>query len=319
MKKLTRFLCCLLAIIHFGSITAFAAEEIHFYHSDPTGTPIAITDASATVVWRADYKPFGEEHSITSSNHSNDRTFVGKEKDSETGLHYFDARYFDSTIGRFTSPDPVSAMNPFTSRVNYALLTDPQRLNPYAYGLNNPNRYVDPDGNIVWDLVDFGFFAYSLYNFAQDPSLSSGGDVALNAVGLLPFVPSIGLIKFIGKGKGAVKLSGKLAGAFRGGVGIPQTLKHDTIAFRYWGGKALESGAWLTNAKGYKAIGLSSEDAIKMLNLPEGSIASEVSMMVIPKGTKVITGLVEGGVGNALQIYAPNFSNIKSITSVPIK
>jgi RHS repeat-associated protein len=62
---------------------------------------------------------------------------TGKERDSESGLDYFGARYFGSALGRFTSPDPESAS---------ASLFDPQRWNAYSYAVNNPYKFVDPDG-----------------------------------------------------------------------------------------------------------------------------------------------------------------------------
>jgi RHS repeat-associated protein len=62
--------------------------------------------------------------------------FPSKERDSETGLDYFGARYYSSAQGRFTSPDQGNA-----------LPTDPQSWNRYRYARNNPLYYVDPDGN----------------------------------------------------------------------------------------------------------------------------------------------------------------------------
>ncbi len=64
--------------------------------------------------------------------------FTSKERDPETGLDYFAARYMSSAQGRFTSPDPLW--------VNADRLLDPQRLNLYAYARNNPLRYNDPTG-----------------------------------------------------------------------------------------------------------------------------------------------------------------------------
>jgi RHS repeat-associated protein len=64
--------------------------------------------------------------------------FTSKERDSETGLDYFGARYYSSTQGRFTNVDPVID---FKSN-----LLQPQGWNQYQYALNNPLRYVDPDG-----------------------------------------------------------------------------------------------------------------------------------------------------------------------------
>jgi RHS repeat-associated protein len=118
---------------------------VYFYHTDPAGTPAAMTDPSGSAVWRADYLPFGEEN-LTSGTLENDFRFVGKENDKETGLYYFGARYMEAMIGRFISPDPVGAVSPTKGKVDQTSLLNPQRLNRYSYSLNNPNKYIDPDG-----------------------------------------------------------------------------------------------------------------------------------------------------------------------------
>lgn len=63
--------------------------------------------------------------------------FTAKERDVETGLDYFGARYYGSNHGRFTSTDPLlPSGRPHT----------PQSWNRYAYVLNNPLALIDPDG-----------------------------------------------------------------------------------------------------------------------------------------------------------------------------
>ncbi len=64
--------------------------------------------------------------------------FTGKERDQESGLDYFGARYYGSALGRFTSPDPTG--------LGFSDPSDPQSLNLYHYVLNNPLRFVDHDG-----------------------------------------------------------------------------------------------------------------------------------------------------------------------------
>ena len=61
-----------------------------------------------------------------------------KERDTESGLDYFGARYYSSAQGRFTSTDPVI--------IKANRLFDPQRLNLYAYVRGNPLAFYDPDG-----------------------------------------------------------------------------------------------------------------------------------------------------------------------------
>ena len=125
-----------------------------------------VTDASGAVVSRSEYLPFGEESTVgrgapwgPQADPLNQR-FTGKEHDSESGLDYFGARYYGSTLGRFTSPDEFRGgiVDPFTGQdvetnraLPYADITDPQTLNKYAYVRNNPLRYTDPNGHCFWD------------------------------------------------------------------------------------------------------------------------------------------------------------------------
>jgi RHS repeat-associated protein len=112
-----------------------------------------IIDQSGSLanVKRHDYLPFGEElfagmgaRTQQQGFWSNDgirQQFTQKERDVETGLDYFLARYCSSTQGRFTSPDPtLLSVNGF----------NPQTWNRYTYVLNNPLAYVDPLG--LWAL-----------------------------------------------------------------------------------------------------------------------------------------------------------------------
>jgi RHS repeat-associated protein len=116
-------------------------------------------------VVRHDNLPFGEplgngvgirSVSIGYSDDSVRQKFTGKERDNETGLDFFEARYFSSTQGRFTSPDefaggPVElfyfATDASVNPTFYADLTNPQSLNKYQYTYNNPLRYTDPTGH----------------------------------------------------------------------------------------------------------------------------------------------------------------------------
>ena len=123
--------------------------------ADHLGSTRMMTDASGTVKSLHDYLPFGEEipagfpsgaagrgsaypPSTLAINDTVTEKFTGKERDQETGLDYFGARYFSAAQGRWTSPDPTFlALN---------RLVNPQRWNMYGYALNSPFRYVDPDG-----------------------------------------------------------------------------------------------------------------------------------------------------------------------------
>ena len=81
---------------------------------------------------------------------------TSKERDAETGLDYFLARYYSGAQGRFLSPDEFKGgiVDPFTGQqvsqpgpLPYADIWDPQTINKYGYVRNNSLRYVDPDGH----------------------------------------------------------------------------------------------------------------------------------------------------------------------------
>ena len=145
MNKVVKSVSLVMLLLFFRVSFTFSAEKVYFYYSDPAGTPLAISDATGTVVWRADYLPFGEE-TIDLSTVQNNKLFVGKEKDAESGLLNFGARLNDPTTGRFISPDSVGPVDPQTGKINQKMLHNPQMLSRYTYALNNPYRFIDPDG-----------------------------------------------------------------------------------------------------------------------------------------------------------------------------
>ena len=118
--------------------------------ADHLGTPRMIVDESGNLsgVKRRDYLPFGEElltengRSTALGYSSADgvrQQFTQKERDVETGLDYFNARYYSSVQGRFTGIDPDN----YQARLD---LNDPQSWNAYSYVNNNPLARVDSDG-----------------------------------------------------------------------------------------------------------------------------------------------------------------------------
>jgi RHS repeat-associated protein len=152
---------------------AVNSGRVEYYHHDALGNVRVVTDKTGQVLERHDYLPFGEECTTGACaanpglHASQPRKFIGKERDAETGLDYFGARYYAQQAGRFTSIDPVHAW-----REN---LVDPQRWNRYAYGRNNPLRYVDPDGRDILDYVGGAANAFGS-NFFAGAGRASGGN-----------------------------------------------------------------------------------------------------------------------------------------------
>jgi RHS repeat-associated protein len=134
------------------------AMGTRFLTQDPLGSVRVVTDANMTVVARHDYFPFGEEipKTLGRTNLGGYGTFdairqrfTGKERDTESGLDYFGARYFSGAQGRFTTVDLM---------MSSGYPANPQSWNRYAYTYNNPLKHVDPTGQApccVEDALDF--------------------------------------------------------------------------------------------------------------------------------------------------------------------
>jgi RHS repeat-associated protein len=99
----------------------------------------------------SDYYPFGGEHPYQSQE-GNVFKFTGKERDSESALDNFGARYYANAMGRFMSPDPIQHPSQ-SSWDEETFLATPQRWNEYGYVLNNPLNHTDPNGDEipVWE------------------------------------------------------------------------------------------------------------------------------------------------------------------------
>lgn len=112
-----------------------------YYHQDHLGSTGAMTNAAGELVEETRYYPFG---AVRSGGSQSRYLYTGQEADPETGLYYYNARFYHPNLRRFTQPD-LLLPNP----------TDPQQLNRYSYVNNNPLKYVDPSGKvalIVWVL-----------------------------------------------------------------------------------------------------------------------------------------------------------------------
>jgi RHS repeat-associated protein len=110
--------------------------------------------------------------------------YTGKKMDPETGLYYFNQRYYDPSLGRFLTEDPAG-----------------QGLNPYAYAGNSPLMYVDPDGEFFWALAVVMFKA-------------AATSAAINVTAQLVMT---GQVNWDSVGQSA--LSGALSGGLSFGVG----------------------------------------------------------------------------------------------------
>jgi RHS repeat-associated protein len=126
----------------------YDAKGLHFHLADPLGTRRIQTNIDGQVEESCQSLPFGDNlncttTALTTADDATEHHFTGKEHDAESGNDYFDARYYNSTMGRFMSPDWSAQEEP----IPYAKLDDPQSLNLYAYVENNPLDRMDVDGH----------------------------------------------------------------------------------------------------------------------------------------------------------------------------
>lgn len=113
-------LCC--EIVSKGS-----KQSVYYHHTDHLRTTVCITDSTSKVVWECEQEAFGNV--ISKTNNSFTPNFTGKFLDENTGLYYFNARWYDSEMGRFITEDPAR-----------------DARNWFIYCKNNPMVLIDPTG-----------------------------------------------------------------------------------------------------------------------------------------------------------------------------
>lgn len=132
-------------------------SSLVFHHEDHLSGANITTNGKGNVVESVDYFPYGgvrvEEKE---EGYENDYLYTGQERDEETGLMYYGARYYDSQVGRFMAVDPWEGD-----------LKDPQSLNKYSYVRNNPMKYVDPTGEFWALAIAIAVGIYTYFETAQ--------------------------------------------------------------------------------------------------------------------------------------------------------
>jgi len=148
--------------------------DISYYHTDHLHSTSVITDKNGADQSEYVYLPYGDTYLMSGPTYH--YLFTGQEKDFETGLYFYGARYYDAALGRFISADTV---------VPQAF--DPQALNRYAYVRDNPINLIDPSGHSWLSSALHHLFGH-IFDWARKHATLMGlilQFVAPEAIGLL--------------------------------------------------------------------------------------------------------------------------------------
>ena len=288
-----------------------------------------IADASGTLLTTFKYTAFGE---IRSGDSLTDYQYTDQRNETEIGLYYYVARYYDPELGRFISADTIIP-EPGSS----------QAYDRYAYVYNNPINNNDPSGHRVWDGCSgdtgscggesvYAAYVYSVWHTDQERQENSEdletvvevvttvvgivnepADWAITAAycasgncspwvlaGLIPFIPS-SVAKHLDdvpwKSIVDPKYWDMVEGAFRSEPRVAE-LTADLEVPRYYGGNSVPTNSPWFSTRTYSRSG----NARRFLSLPNTNLATNVAEFSIPKGTRILIGKAASKV-NEVRIF----------------
>lgn len=272
-----------------GAVTVPAATlSIRYYHQDHIGSSSVVTDQAGALVEEAANYAFG--HHRTSYKPGpvlpEPYGFTQKERDKESSLHYFEARFLLSSLGRFIRVDPL-AVNSTAFE-----LGSPQELNPISYCQNSPIKLVDPTGctseeqqqaavadigSRMWESFKSSFSAEGSIerNITENSKIQIGGGGFEGEV-------TIGDVKFAG----GISEKGEKKGSI-GYKGFSLDSEKGVVASKGVGGSikafgtklAAETKASVYTGNGTKGPGASLEGKVKLPGgLPEASAKGTLSV-----------------------------------------
>jgi RHS repeat-associated protein len=198
-----------------------SAVAVHYYFSDHLGSHGVVENATGTTCEQdIDYYPYGGVENDYCPNASQNYKFTSKERDSESGLDNFGARYNASTMGRFMTLDPVHIMK--------QKLIDPQQWNMYAYVRNNPLRFTDPTGMYLCkgDKTQCG-----VVHTALDLAKTAAGKLPQGSKEWKALEKSIAAYGKEGVANGVVVKFGDLKGTMESGTSTTADRKTTTVTF----------------------------------------------------------------------------------------
>lgn len=164
------------------------AGQITYLHHDLAGSVIGATDAAGNLLWKEDYRPYGERIVREPASASNRQFYAGHSLDTDTGLSYMGARYYDPSVGRFIAVDEIGFVD-----------QNLHSFNRFAYANNNPFKFADPTGKYGELVVEGMSLAVGFHNLGGNLRSGNYTAAAVDAVGIVvdavgaavPVVPGV--------------------------------------------------------------------------------------------------------------------------------
>ena len=122
-------------------VAMLRSSATSYYHADGLGSITSLSNGAGSLAQTYTFDSFGKQ-TASSGSLTNPFQYTGRESDTETGLYYYRARYYDQSVGRFISEDPLKSVLP--------------SMNFYPYVRNRPTFFVDRTGKdpqTFWDTI----------------------------------------------------------------------------------------------------------------------------------------------------------------------
>lgn len=139
--------------IPLATVIGTGTTTLQYIATDHLGGTNIVSDSAGIISEALDYMPYGSSRIDSKTTANESRKFIGQYFDDATQLSYLNARYYDGSRGQFLSEDPTflvigdpQKLKNFTGTDQLTALSDPQTLNSYSYGRDNPITKSDPTG-----------------------------------------------------------------------------------------------------------------------------------------------------------------------------
>jgi RHS repeat-associated protein len=231
---------------HVGG-TEGTTGTTYFEHGDQVGTARVITNAAGAPCAALSTLPFGDGLNSSGACQSMDPLlYMGKERDTESNLDDFGARFYSSTFGRWMSPDWSDMPEP----APYADLTNPQSLNLYALARGNPETFADLDGHYPF------WFPGAPWTIGDSPFGGEVSEDTNNAVMATPVGPGSSVAGLVAasdeKAQQAAALAAQVPPQVKAAIvsSVKASDKPSAAAHDKTGGFHEEGGIWGKDIKG---------------------------------------------------------------------